>query len=219
MSGAYRSRRGASRTTINEDTDSSEEESDGGSRPSTPRTRHSVAKKNAEQLTLQLLTHLERHKIDGMHSRFQEHDLRVSMLDFVRIMRDALPNYIVSKPGEQGKKKSAAELAGLRILDDEEDLLRNLLELYREIDVNGDGDVEWEEFIRFIVDKVSDSAYLEAASTWETGPAHAVEVSRPRVDGVEFNTGISLVLRRARLTVFINTGPGLQGDGPAGHDT
>ena len=153
MSGAYRSRRGASRTTINEDTDSSEEESDGGSRPGTPRTRHSVAKKNAEQLTLQLLTHLERHKIDGMRSRFQEHDLRVSMLDFVRIMRDALPNYIVRKPGEQGKKKSAAELAGLRILDDEEDLLRNLLELYREIDVNGDGDVEWEEFIRFIVDK------------------------------------------------------------------
>ena len=102
---------------------------------------------------MQLLTHLERHKIDAMRRKFEKNSLKVDMLDFVRIMRSALPNYIVRKPGEKKKKKSAAELAGLRILDDEEDLLRNLLELYREIDVNGDGDIEWEEFIRFIVDK------------------------------------------------------------------
>ena len=34
------------------------------------------------------------------------------MLDFVRIMRSALPNYIVRKPGEKKKKKSAAESNG-----------------------------------------------------------------------------------------------------------
>ena len=46
------------------------------------------------------------------------------MLDFVRTCE--VPYRIISygSPGEK-KKKSAMELAGLRILDDEEDLLRN----------------------------------------------------------------------------------------------
>ena len=47
---------------------------------------------------------------------------------------------------------------------------------------------------------VSDSAYVEAASTWGTGSVHAIEASLLHEDGVEFNTGLSPVLRRARLT-------------------
>jgi hypothetical protein len=47
---------------------------------------------------------------------------------------------------------------------------------------------------------VSDSAYVEAASTWGAGSVHAIEASLLHEDGVEFNTGLSPVLRRARLT-------------------
>jgi len=70
--------------------------------------------------------------------------------------------------------------------------------------------------------KVSDSAYIEAASTWGTGSVHAIKASRPRVEGVEFNTGLSLVLRRARLTGlhkhrFTKTWTGLTPEKPLLH--
>ena len=29
----------------------------------------------------------------------------------------------------------------------------NLVELFREVDINGDGEMEWDEFTRFIVEK------------------------------------------------------------------
>ena len=58
----------------------------------------------------------------------------------------------------------------------------------------------WYDISKLAMKTVSDSAYVEAASTRMTGSLHAIEASRPRVDGVEFNTGLSLVLRRARLT-------------------
>ena len=32
-------------------------------------------------------------------------------------------------------------------------LVANLDDLFREIDINGDGDMEWEEFTSFIVEK------------------------------------------------------------------
>ena len=37
----------------------------------------------------------------------------------------------------------------------EGELVANLVELFREVDINGDGDMEWDEFTRFIVEKVS----------------------------------------------------------------
>ena len=37
----------------------------------------------------------------------------------------------------------------------ESELVANLVELFREVDVNGDGVMEWEEFTRFIVEKAA----------------------------------------------------------------
>ena len=90
---------------------------------------------------MQLVTHLDRDHIYEMRERFAAHDMMVGEMDFVRIVKDVLPDYIVRPKDQPRGEKSASEMAGLSVLDDEEDLVANLIELYKEIDVNGDGDV------------------------------------------------------------------------------
>jgi hypothetical protein len=36
----------------------------------------------------------------------------------------------------------------------QKEVTANLVELFREVDINGDGEMEWDEFTRFIVEKV-----------------------------------------------------------------
>ena len=107
----------------------------------TPRARHAGKRAQSEQLVMQLVTHLDRDHIYEMRERFAAHDMMVGEMDFVRIVKDVLPDYIVRPKDQPRGEKSASEMAGLSVLDDEEDLVANLIELYKEIDVNGDGDV------------------------------------------------------------------------------
>ena len=63
------------------------------------------------------------------------------------------------------------------------------------------------EFMTFnFAMQASDSAYVEAASTWRTGSLHAIEAARPRVDGVEGDTGLSQSRGARDSPVFTNTG-------------
>lgn len=49
---------------------------------------------------------------------------------------------------------SPTKVAALEVSRQKE-VTANLVELFREVDINGDGDMEWDEFTRFIVEKVS----------------------------------------------------------------
>jgi len=61
------------------------------------------------------------------------------------------------EPGE-GEGQVIKEFEWLKNLSEEErekELVADLVELFREVDINGDGDMEWDEFTRFIVEKAS----------------------------------------------------------------
>ena len=48
---------------------------------------------------------------------------------------------------------SPSKAAALEVSRQKE-VTANLVELFREVDINGDGEMEWDEFTRFIVEKV-----------------------------------------------------------------
>ncbi|KAK7242150.1 hypothetical protein SO694_00013011 [Aureococcus anophagefferens] len=135
-----------------------------------PRSGYAQQKQNAEQLILQLVTHLDKFHVEEMHAQFREKDEIVGMMDFVRIVKNILPSYILKPKHKRDQQKSASEMAGLSIIRDEAELVRNLVELFHEIDVNGDGDVEWEEFTRFIVEK---ARLFKEQNALERIPAYA----------------------------------------------
>ena len=135
-----------------------------------PRSGYAQQKQNAEQLILQLVTHLDKFHVEEMHAQFRERDEIVGMMDFVRIVKNILPSYILKPKHKRDQQKSASEMAGLSIIRDEAELVRNLVELFHEIDVNGDGDVEWEEFTRFIVEK---ARLFKEQNALERIPAYA----------------------------------------------
>ena len=77
-----------------------------------------------------------------MESLRQEFELRpgneVSQFEFVRIMQRNLPSRVYGDSSEAGGSVTA-----------------NLVDLFKEIDMNGDGMIDWEEFTRFMIEKAA----------------------------------------------------------------
>jgi Ca2+-binding EF-hand superfamily protein len=78
--------------------------------------------------------------------QFQAQGNHIELSQFIRIVRHI---------SERSKRRdSVTHLMSLDGLGDEE-LTARLIELFREIDLDGDGKVVWEEFTRFILDKAT----------------------------------------------------------------
>lgn len=104
-----------------------------------PRSAYVAKRERAEQAILQLVIHLNFMQIQKMEASFRENpSCRVNLTQFVWIARDAMSQHTFS--------------SGSMMYSDD-DLERNLVELFREVDVNGDGLIEWNDFIRFVVEK------------------------------------------------------------------
>jgi len=126
----------------------------------TPRTLYSNKQFLAEQMGLQLMMHLTAERISSMETEFAKRGGGVQMDDFVRIMIAHLPEYLKGAPrpelqayrlGWEGDSTTYNEPNPSRL--PEKELVANLCELFKEIDINGDGDLLWEELTSFIVEK------------------------------------------------------------------
>jgi WD40 repeat protein len=127
----------------------------------TPRTKYSDEKNTAEQMSLQLMVHLSADRISSMEKEFSKRDGGVDLNDFVMIMMSHLPEYLDGdlRPemqdygGKPDWRHASLQSEGGVSRVDERQLVLNLYELFREIDINGDGTLEWDELISFIVEK------------------------------------------------------------------
>jgi hypothetical protein len=77
---------------------------------------------------------------------FQAQGNYVDLPQFIRIVQK-----IANRADTGGNGKGLELLEGLS----EEEVTSRLMELFREIDLDGDGKIVWEEFTRFILDKAT----------------------------------------------------------------
>lgn len=138
-----------------------------------PRITYAKAKALREATSLQLMMHMDATAVKSIQRKFSASGGSVDLFGFVDIMRRHLPEYsnakavingandpFDSKSGTPvGNENPAIEEKALDWLKDmseeerEKELVADLVELFREVDINGDGDMEWDEFTRFIVEK------------------------------------------------------------------
>jgi hypothetical protein len=80
-------------------------------------------------------------KVSAIQREFQQKDHGLSIAEFVHVMMRFV----------QSTERGGEENSRLRNLS-ERQLIANLCELFAQIDINGDGSMEWEEFTSFIVE-------------------------------------------------------------------
>lgn len=103
-----------------------------------PRSAYVAKRERAEQAILQLVIRLNFMQIQKMEASFRENPSgRVNLTQFVRIAWEAMPQHTFSNGS----------------LSQDDELKSKLVDLFREVDVDGDGLIEWNDFIRFVVEK------------------------------------------------------------------
>lgn len=94
----------------------------------------------------------------------QQHDTPPSSVQHSPMMSPSTsPNPSKRSPFKKNQTKSTLPVRPIsrpqkQHLDEEshqKEVTANLVELFREVDINGDGEMEWDEFTRFIVEKAS----------------------------------------------------------------
>jgi hypothetical protein len=83
---------------------------------------------------MKLMTVFDAPRVEIIKREFERRDNKVDQADFITIMLKHLPSHLYSN-----HDNSADEL----------------LELFKEVDVNGDGSMDWEELTRFMVSKAA----------------------------------------------------------------
>ncbi len=83
---------------------------------------------------------LNMEKVGKLRKEFQMKERGLSISEFVYVMMRFVQN--LENFDESSRLKSLTE----------KQLVANLCELFAQIDINGDGSMEWEEFTSFIVD-------------------------------------------------------------------
>ena len=86
-----------------------------------------------------IMMSLDTHNVSALRKEFEKRgDEGLTLTEFVHVMKHCL----VSADGANGILKGV----------DEKQLVCNLCELFAQIDINGDGTMEWDEFTSFIVE-------------------------------------------------------------------
>lgn len=107
-----------------------------------PRSMFTRKNQRREQASMQLMTHLDASRVKLVKQAFEENGGSVDLYEFVRTMQKHLPPFVYQDSGSSD--------GGIAAKLTPEELTANLVELFEEVDVNGDGDMEWEEFTRFM---------------------------------------------------------------------
>ena len=91
---------------------------------------------------MKLMSALDASRVEVIKREF-ERIKKVRLEDFVTIMEDNLPPHLWEDMSAELSMANQQQKLGM-------ELAANLVELFKEIDINGDGYMEWEEFTRFI---------------------------------------------------------------------
>lgn len=139
-----------------------------------PRTRYARKKQIREELALKLLTNLDSARMAAIKEEFRQMEDSVNMVEFVAIMEAHLPDYVYAGNTASGENGNYLDRHGI---------IANLVELFQEVDINGDGMMEWEEFTRFIVEKAQLYHQLQAVEdlpSYRHASRSVEEISRHR---------------------------------------
>jgi uncharacterized protein with von Willebrand factor type A (vWA) domain len=90
---------------------------------------------------MRLINHLN---MSAFRKQFQAQKGAVDLTTFIRIVRRIMGS-------RNNRERTATLMEGLG----DEEVTARLMELFREIDLDGDGKIVWEEFTRFILDKAT----------------------------------------------------------------
>jgi WD40 repeat protein len=112
-------------------------------RHDSPRTAYSKLRNAREQATFNLMMRMDPSALAKIRQEFYSRNDEVSLTDFIYIMYRHLielaePDSVISQKHQ-----------------DTRSFVSDMNELFKEVDVNGDGMMEWEEFTKFTVEKAS----------------------------------------------------------------
>eukprot|EP00947_MAST-08B_sp_MAST-8B-sp1_P005471 g5471.t1 len=126
----------------------------------TPRSSYSQRQERMGDIIVDVMVCLNSDKVSAIKSEFARHeDCAVDLHNFICIMEHYLDDYRMTQG--HGSPSAAREWAGLDAEGRRQARVQDLIELFNEIDVNGDEMMEWDEFTQFIVEKafVFDNQY------------------------------------------------------------
>lgn len=103
-----------------------------------PRTEYSKLRHSREQATFNLMMRMDPSALSAIRHEFYNRDDSVALTEFIYIMSTHLIDAKLNR-NEQDKRNFVSDMN----------------ELFKEVDVNGDGLMEWEEFTKFTVEKAS----------------------------------------------------------------
>lgn len=107
-----------------------------------PRAVYSKLRNEREQATFNLMMRMAPSSLSLIRHEFYNRQDSVSLNEFI---------YIMSKHLLAGNNANAV----VAELERNRNFVSDMNELFKEVDVNGDGQMEWEEFTKFTVEKAS----------------------------------------------------------------
>lgn len=110
-----------------------------------PRTSYALQKRRADYLTMDIMMNLDADSIGEIRKEFERKENNVDMFEFVRIMKNALPEELEVRDVSGGSDEQQDGLGLVRRKPSSAELVANLVELFREIDLNGDHLMDWTE--------------------------------------------------------------------------
>mmetsp|Transcript_10420 Transcript_10420/g.15848 ORF Transcript_10420/g.15848 Transcript_10420/m.15848 type:complete len:1219 (+) Transcript_10420:174-3830(+) len=106
-----------------------------------PRTEYSKLRNEREQATFNLMMRMDPAALSAIRNEFYTRGDSIARTEFIYIMS----KHLLELDGE-GLTQNSQE---------QRDFVSDMQELFKEVDVNGDGLMEWEEFTKFTVEKAS----------------------------------------------------------------
>lgn len=109
----------------------------------TPRTRYAKQLEEEEELLIDLTMNFEPLTISLLKKEFENNHGQMDLQNFVVVLREHLRNWRPSYPNR------------------EKLIIKLLVQLFREIDMNGNGTLEWDEFTNYIIEKATTISALK----------------------------------------------------------
>lgn len=132
-----------------------------------PRTVYSKLRNQREQATFNLMMRMDPKALENIrHDFYCLHDV-VSLHEFIHIMSKHLLDHTVQYGDNlQAQTTSHREFGSY------------MFELFKEVDVNGDGQMEWEEFTKFTVEKASllNQKFVLTSITEYSESTHSIDI-------------------------------------------
>ncbi|OQR91657.1 hypothetical protein ACHHYP_04492 [Achlya hypogyna] len=126
--------------------------------------------------TMDIMMLIDMAKVGSLRDEFQQKQRGLTIIEFVTVMLRFVRS---SKPSSESLGDNKSHLHQLT----EPQLIAYLSELFAQIDINGDGSMEWEEFTSFIVDtglesQQPNSIQMYHHSSWEDTSKHSSGIDR-----------------------------------------